>query len=177
MPTFLTAECRGFFNHWQSLPKDGLAPTSETFLDFPQPLYAPYVYILEYAGNDLIIRLIGTALVERWKQNRTGQSFNIHQDPQVREMFFLNSLNVVHLPCALRAVNRFRLASGQNVSTEAIILPLTIGADRPLRLVTYSHLFEEPNEKDELGGWEDVLDHEWIDLGAGVPEDFAQSSQ
>lgn len=176
MPTFQTDKCKGFFEHWLSLPKDGLEPTSETFLDTANPNYAPFVYILEFSNNGLIIRLMGTALVERWKQDRTGQSFMINQDASVRKVFFENSANVVHVPCGLRATNRFKLGTGQRVSTEAITLPLATGPGRPERIVSFSQMFEHTSDKEAIGGWEGVVNHEWIDLGAGVPNEFKVSA-
>ncbi len=87
MPDFQTQECEGFFEHWQSLPKDGLAPTSETFLDQAHPAYAPMICVLEHADTDLIVRLMGTGLVERWGMDRTGKKAIEHEDPKVRDAF------------------------------------------------------------------------------------------
>lgn len=170
--SFQTPECRGFYEHWQSLPKHGLAPTSETFLDTAHPVYAPSIYILEFSGSDIIIRLMGTALVERWKKDRTGQSFLTSQNPEVHKIFMANSSHIVNKPCGLRATNRFRLSTSQRVSTEAVTLPLATAPERPARLVSYSQMFEDPGDKEMVGGWENVVDHEWVDLGAGVPDYF-----
>ncbi|NKB43492.1 MAG: hypothetical protein GKS03_04355 [Alphaproteobacteria bacterium] len=171
-PSFQAPECRGFYEHWQSLPKNGLAPTSETFLDAAHPVYAPSVYILEFSDSDIIIRLMGTALVERWKKDRTGECFLTTQDSEVKKVFVINSSQIVNIPCGLRATNQFLLSTGQRVSTEAIALPLTAAHGRPLRFVSYSHMFEKPADDEKVGGWEDVVDQEWINLGAGVPERF-----
>lgn len=37
-PSFETKECRGFYAHWQSLPKINLVPTSESFFRFAAPI-------------------------------------------------------------------------------------------------------------------------------------------
>lgn len=171
MPQFRTEECKGFFEHWRSLPAAGLAPTSETFLDYAHPKYAPLVYVLEHAGTDLVIRLMGTGLVERWGKDRTGETFAVNEDPDIRKIFFENSLKIVDIPCAMRAVNRFVLSSGRMVFNEAILAPLATPHGKPTRLVSFSHVFKDPpKEEDSVGGWKNVLDHEWIDLGAGVPD-------
>ena len=172
VPSFQTSECRGFYEYWQSLPRHNLAPTSEIFLDASNPRYAPFVYILEFSGSDIVIRLMGTALVERWKADRTGEKFLTTQDAETKKVFLTNCSHIVSMPCGLRATNRFRLSAGQRVSTEAIALPLAPGPGRPQRFVSYSQMFEEPSDEDKVGGWEDVVDHEWIDLGAGVPDYF-----
>lgn len=111
-PSFETKECRGFYAHWQSLPKINLVPTSESFLDSPHPFYAPSVYILEFSESDVFIRLMGTALVDRWKIDRTGQRFLTTQDSETKKIFVINRSHIVIKPCGLRATNHFRLSAG-----------------------------------------------------------------
>ena len=72
MAALLSKHSQGFFEHWKSLRKgDALVPLQKDFLDQPHPQFAPYLYIIEVAGRELIIRLMGTALVERGGRDRT----------------------------------------------------------------------------------------------------------
>ncbi len=115
---------------------------------------------------------MGTALVDRWKVDRTGQRFLTTQDSETKKIFVINCSHIVNKPCGLRATNHFRLSAGQRISTEAIALPLAPAPGRPSRFVSYSQIFEQPDEQNSVGGWEDVVDQEWIDIGAGIPDQF-----
>jgi hypothetical protein len=70
-----------------------LAPTSETFWDRAHPKFAPLIYVLEHAGTDLIVRLMGTGLVERWGTDRTGKKAIEHDDPKVRALCLAEQLS------------------------------------------------------------------------------------
>jgi hypothetical protein len=42
--------------------------------------------------------------------------------------------------------------------------------------VSYSHIFNDPpKDRDKIGAWNNMLEFEWIDLRAGVPEDDASA--
>src|SRR5688572_22590396 len=54
-----------FLTHWQALPRQGLVPTLETFLDRPHPGFAPWINILDFVSeNEMPVRYFGTRLTD-----------------------------------------------------------------------------------------------------------------
>lgn len=88
-PTFLSDDCQGFFRHWQSLcAEDQSVPLQTDFLSNPHPTYAPFQLIVDLMSDHLLIRLMGTELVERWGRDKTGEKVGDDQTPEVRDAIF-----------------------------------------------------------------------------------------
>ena len=54
--------------------KGELTLAQSVFLDTPNPKFAPYLYIVEVCETGLLIRMMGTKLVELWGRDRAGES-------------------------------------------------------------------------------------------------------
>lgn len=169
--TFQSQDCLGFMNHWQSLCAAGELVTAQSvFLDNPHPTYAPFLHIADVMEDHMIFRLMGTKLVERWGRDKTGERVGLNQPPAIRRALFENSRAAIAVPCGFLMEIEFASVSGAEMSIEAIVLPLSLGADRPLRLVSYSAVLKQLKHGDHSDHYLGLPKAEWLDLGAGVPE-------
>lgn len=170
---FKSKDCQGFFEHWQSLRVDGtLIPSQRDFLDNPQPNYAPFIHISEVTGTGtMIVRLMGTGLVERWGKDKTGEAMGEGQPQHVRAALYGNSRQVITTPCGLRSEIEMAASSGSEMVIEAVTLPIGVEPGRPGRLVDYSALMRKLEYGEHSERYKSLANVEWIDLGAGVPDD------
>lgn len=166
------ADHQTFLTHWKSLRQPGeLVVSSADFLDNPHALLAPNVLILDVHDDDVIVRLIATAIVERWGVDLTGKSMFTAHMPMKREDTLFNFNSVIDKPCGLLSVNNTRTSGGRAVVSETLSLPLSVLPGRPKRLINYSRLID-PMEEDERSEEVAAYEHqEWIDIGAGVPDE------
>ncbi len=170
---FQSEECRGFFEHWLSLRDEGeFVPLHRDFLDNPNPKYAPLIHISEMnEGGTMIVRLMGTGLVERWGRDKTGEAMGEGQPESVREALYSNTRQVISTPCGLRSEIELASSSGSEMLIEAVTLPLTDEAGKPGRLVAYSALMQKLQYGEHSERYKKLANVEWIDLGAGTPQD------
>ena len=111
-------------NYWQSLRTGTGIPTTESFFDrVPTPI-APYLIVFERIDSDLIVRLIGTQLDERWGGDMTGKSW-LRQNPHLKTANVLWNFNTIHdYPCGACALGGFVTNNGRNLSVETISFQL-----------------------------------------------------
>lgn len=173
---FQSKDCRGFFEHWQSLRADGsILPSQKDFLDNADPRYAPFTHISEVDdAGVMIVRLMGTALVERWGKDKTGEAMAADQPEEVREALYGNTRKVISTPCGLRSEIELAGSSGSEMIIEAITLPIGVEPGRPGRLVAYSALMRKLEYGEHSQQYKSLANVEWIDIGAGVPGDPPQ---
>jgi hypothetical protein len=145
-------------------------PTQQAFLDQPHPAFAPYLHIAEIAGDHLVFRLMGTALVERWGTDKTGEMIGKDQPDDIRDALFQNTVDAYAIPCGFWIELEFASITGAEMAIEAIVLPLAVAAGRPGRLVSYSDVLHHLPHGEHSDRYLDLPDSDWIDLGAGVPD-------
>lgn len=169
MSIVLEPSCAAFLAHWKSLRGDALVPTVAAFIDRPSPLHAPYLFMATVNGDDLILRLIGTALVERWGRDLTGQRLYMSKSGDYRRAIAENFNRVVTQPCGCYAINEYMSGRQRYVAVKVLYLPLWDEAGRPPRVVGYSTETEKRSENELLVDRRRTVEANWIDLGAGVP--------
>lgn len=170
---FKSKDSQGFFEHWQSLRTgSNLIPAQKDFLDNPQPNYAPFIHISEVTDTGImIVRLMGTGLVERWGKDKTGEAMGEGQPEHVREALYSNTRLVIATPCGVRSEIELAANSGSEMVVEAVTLPIGVEPGRPGRLVAYSALMRKLEYGEHSQRYKSLANVEWIDLGAGVPGD------
>lgn len=173
---FQSKECRGFFEHWRSLRTNGnIIPEQKDLLDNADPLYAPYIHISEVSDEGtMIVRLMGTGLVERWGKDKTGEAMGEGQPDDVREALYGNTRMVISTPCGLRSEIEMAANSGSEMIIEAITLPIGVDPGRPGRLVAYSALMRKLEYGEHSQRYKSLANVEWFDIGAGVPDEPPQ---
>lgn len=170
-PSFRSEECQGFLNHWLSLRADGEMVTAQSvFLDNPHPSYAPFLHIADMMEDHLVFRLMGTQLVERWGRDKTGEMVGQDQPPVLRDALFKNGRQCAISLCGVRMEIEFASVNGAEMSIECIVLPLSLGPDKPMRLLSYSTVLRQLKHGDHSDHYLGLPVAEWIDIGAGVPE-------
>lgn len=167
---FQTLACVEFLDHWRRLPRQGLAPHGRAFLDHaPFPLM-PYVFIHELKPEGLLIRFMGTGLVQRWRHDLTGQVFGATLDRAARDSVVATAQRVAEHPCGLWQLGQFTTIAGRAMSFEALLLPLAVDPGKPARIVTFSQLIGEVRENEPVDRFASAGRRHWLDVGAGVPD-------
>ena len=147
-----------------------VVPKQSVFLDNPHPRFAPHLHIAQFRNGRLIFRLIGTKLVERWGRDKTGEVVAEGQPAEMQQSLYRNSWSSISQPCGFRMNMKFAASTGARFSVEAVVLPLQIGGGKPNRLVSYSEVVEKLKYGDLSQVYLGIPDVEWIDIGAGVPD-------
>ena len=171
MESELEATCASFLAHWKALRSGAdLVPTIESFLDRPSPLHAPWLFMAEISGPDVIVRLEGTGLVGRWGRDLTGERLFREKSPAYVAQIADNFRNVLQQPCGCYALNHYQSGRGRNVRVRVLYLPLAAKAGRLPRIVGYSvELQRRPFDDVALANTRNTVEAEWIDVGGGIP--------
>lgn len=158
-----------FLNHWRALRRGTDVPTSEDYLDQIDFRIAPMIILFECTESDVIVRMQGTKVVERWGYNKTGGSWLESKPESARGAILANMHDCVSHRCGVWAKSASVTQSGHVAKLENLTLPLSAKSGRPGRLVTLSNLLEPHDERD---GAKDRIDKrilDWFDLGRGIP--------
>lgn len=158
-------------SYWQSLRTGAGIPTTEDFFDHVPARIAPYLILFECIDNDLIVRLIGTQLDERWGGNMTGQSWP-SVNPHLKAANIISNFMTLHdHPCGACAHGGFMTSSGRNMSVETISFPLAVRNGRPPRVISGSFTLQSLDFDEYSRGRMAPRTVEWVDLGFGVPKE------
>lgn len=164
------ADIETFLNYWKSLRNDGeTIVRSDVFIDNPNPLFASNTLILDYYPDDIIIRLQATELVERWGEDKTGQSMFDAPLPMNKSDMLLNVSRLIKQPCGLLSAHQTRTSGGRILVIETLGLPLLTPPDKPKRMVNYSWLINPLKDGEHSQAVTTYEKQEWIDIGAGIP--------
>lgn len=169
MVAFESELTTAFLAHWTSLRRGTAIPTTEDYLDRMDRRFAPLIVVFDCTAEDVIVRLQGTAVVERWGVNRTGQSWLAHKPPGTRAAILANMTDCVARPCGVWAYGAAVSRLGRSAKLENLTLPLGVRGERPLRLVTLSNQLDRFNERDGAKDHSAKRTLDWYDVGFGVP--------
>src|SRR2546423_1217838 len=123
MPIDLEDTCASFLAHWKSVRGAALVPTVAAFLDNVSPTHAPWLFMAELHGNDLIVRLEGTGLVGRWGRDLPGAKLLKDKHPDyVRQVADISRAVLKH-PCGYYALTHYLPGRGKNVRVRFLSLP------------------------------------------------------
>jgi hypothetical protein len=115
------------------------------------------------------LRFQGTAVVERWGKDRTGQSWIAGKPPHRRTEILGNMADCIRTPCGALSHSIYFAQFGRHAKLESLTLPLAVAPGRPGRLLSLSNLLEPMTERD--GGADHVEKRhvDWVDVGFGKP--------
>ena len=165
---FLSPLSSQFLGHWKQLRGSNPLPHSSAFLDRALPELAPITSILEVFEGDMRVRLQGTAIVERWGDDKTGFSFFELNPLMPRNAILGNIRLAMGRPCGLGSRSRLGNLSNRVTIVEIVSLPLAVDAGRPPRLVNISSIVEALGYDERATGLT-TMAFEWIDVGHGIP--------
>ncbi|WP_020591521.1 PAS domain-containing protein [Kiloniella laminariae] len=162
-----------FFEHWQSLPREGLLPLRSSFLPERVPRLLSTLSIYELVSRDFIkFRLIGTAIRERMGADMTGKNYLDFVDPARREKSGGSFWAVVEQPCAMRVISNHAMTSGRHMFLEVLMVPVENDMGANPVVLCQTNEINKPG-KDEFHNPDGlklvtVSNREFIDIGAGL---------
>ena len=142
-------------------------PMQADFFDHAEPEYAPFLHVAEIGKDNLTFRLMGTALVERWGRDKTGEIVGLEQPEEFRSALFKNSKIAYAIPCGFRLVIEFAASNGSELEVEAAVLPLAVEPGRPGRMVSYSQVMQTLKYGTHSERYLRLPTVTWIGIGAG----------
>lgn len=161
--------CRLFYEHWDSLRSDNPYPSLADFLDAPNVTIAPYTFVVDRVGNDLVTRLFGTGLVEARGADLTGQNYALSKSVSIARAIVSNVTLVTVRPCGLRAVDIFSSTKGKQYLSEVVVLPLGEPGNS-YQAAGINDVRGTLSYDETINGWRGAKEIEWIDIGYGVPD-------
>ena len=167
--TFESPLTLAFLEHWQNLRKDQHLPTTEYYFDHIDARFAPLLLMFECMADDVVLRFQGTAIVERWGKDRTGESWLAGKPPHHSVAILGNMVDCVNTPCGALSHSTYYAKFGRKAKLESLTVPLTVAPGRPGRLLSFSNLLESMSDRD--GGPDRIEKRSvaWIDIGFGKP--------
>jgi hypothetical protein len=169
---FLTSEVKRFFEAWQALRAGETVPHYRVLFEALAPDLIPGMMLLEEsAGERYIVRFMGTALVEFWGGDLTGQDRFAAMPPKAAATAERNLHELLAVPCGATAVQPY----GAQLQHEAEIIVLPVGNDpgKPRRLACFAQDVKNPLNGGPAGGPRNTAavryQQTWVDLGFGLP--------
>ena len=160
---------RAFLAHWRSLPRAGLVPSLEAFLDKAHPGFAPWLNILDFISEDeMPVRYFGTRLVESFGEI-TRLNFLDFLNKDVRPRVARAHRLICETPCGWATHARAITNGGREMVAETVSLPLSRDG-KPASVVKLTNVIEHLNYRESLVTVDRVENEHWIDLGAGTPK-------
>jgi hypothetical protein len=165
---------RTYAAYWGALPKDNLIPSRTSFDPADLPAILPGFAVHEFLSpNNILVRLCGSAVVERFGYEMTGKNYLSHfRAPRQPEVYEALS-KVIDCPCGLLVHIRMFRESGITIDYEVLGFPFR-NEQGIANLAIYhtetlkSHPKLAPRgdrRKDSM-----PLRRMYIDIGAGVPD-------
>jgi hypothetical protein len=156
-----------FLAHWQALRADAHVPTLADFLDKPLPQLQPWISIFDVVENNLVLRLVGTSMVQFIGRDFTGTTLEDFAAPDGREEIRSPYLKIIQQPCGGLASTLWATSHGRDVEIRSIGLPLVRKSGASVAW------FNEPARPMDLGEKGVVvrrrMSQEWVDIGFGIP--------
>ena len=169
MADFVSPNSSELLAYWQSQRQGSRLPASEDFFDHVPPNLAPSLILFEIIGEALIVRFLGTQLVERWGKDLTGKNwldFNAQVNPvSLRSNFLMLNQH----PCGGTALGGFVTSTGRNLNVETSSYPLGVRANRTPRVICGTFSLEALGYDEHSRGWSPPRTLQWVDVGFGVP--------
>lgn len=172
--SFCSPAAQAYAAYWDALPKINLIPSRSSFDPADLPSILPGFAVHEFVSPDnILVRLCGSAVVERFGYEMTGKNYLSHFKPSRQPEVYDALSNVIDCPCGLLVHIRMFRESGVMIDYEVLGLPFR-NEQGVANLAIYhsetlkSHPKLAPREdrrKDSM-----PLRRMYIDIGAGIPD-------
>lgn len=168
------AEVAAFYNHWASLRKGRVVPRLRDFLDHPQPRFQPHLTIVDVDPEGRAsVRLMGSERHDLGAEPVKGvESMRVVYSPRLYPKLYAVSQECVNRPCGFRAQRTFESGDGREYRGAVITLPLAVDDAKTRTFVHFQHLLGPKAYSGSAQVVTAIHNPQWIDIGAGVPEDF-----
>lgn len=159
-----------FFDHWQSLRSGNDMPTSEAFLDNPNPRIQANAFIFELASETrTVFRLVGTEIVMIWGKDFTKLSVEEAFTADLAATYLADPRACIPNACGLWEQGIFGDTRGREVILELMYVPLKVQSERPARLGGFLNWHGTSDTAASRMGLIALTRRHWIDIGAGIP--------
>ncbi|WP_417513294.1 PAS domain-containing protein [Minwuia sp.] len=170
------AHCRRHHDYWWELrARSGDAiPTRGMFDPAQVKTVLPFVLLHDLSQPDKsILRLIGTAISERFGFDPTGRDYLEFVSEDRRATAYRALWNTATQPCGMRVVIEARYRSGKRTVGESMGYPLTGSRGQPLMMFVDELIEKDVHDLDQRAQPLDlfhVRERDFVDVGFGVPE-------
>jgi hypothetical protein len=160
--------CWAFLEFWKSLRAGALMPATEAFLDAVPPHFMRNIYIIDVLPDESRVRFQSTEIIARWGFDATGGDVVQGRSAKLKAQVIALLAAMTAHRCGYYTRTNYMTARERPINTHLLRLPLAVKAGRPPRVVNFT---ESQFPTDGEDGWTalEVLEHGWLDLGAGVP--------
>lgn len=167
--------CRSFARYWWHLRDQcGGVPDKSAF-DPGQVKPALPMILLHDLGTPgkSVLRLIGTAIAERYGFDATGHDYLEFVSPERRETAYHELIKTASHPCGMRILIECSYKSGKTTVGESIGFPFK-GRDGHKLMMFCDQLIDAPrldlNQREEPLQFHTVRERDYVDIGFGEPK-------
>lgn len=173
---FRSARCQALSDYWWNLRAEtpDSVPT-RAMIDPGQikPLL-PYLLIHDLATPGMsILRLVGTAIAERFGVDPTGRNYLDFVSPERQADAYQHLYSTATHPCGMRVINRARYQSGKWTVAEAVGFPLRHHSSGTPMMLFVDDLVEEVqydmDQRERPVEMFHIPERDYLDVGFGVP--------
>ncbi|HEX3883552.1 MAG TPA: PAS domain-containing protein [Stellaceae bacterium] len=158
---------------WAALPRRDGVPMRSDFDPISVRRILPVVCLVERVKEgDWRMRLAGTEIERRWGKPLTGLSYTDIMAPAAARSTLCEFDAMCAQPCGSWSLRHLELSSGRHLDAETLRLPLR-AADGCISLILAcggeltGRFLHEPDKCREVVT---VLEQQFLDIGAGIPE-------
>jgi len=171
--SYLAKASREWVDHWRSLPRDCLVPVRSAFDPLAVPRLLPHMLICDLTEPGIVrIRLMGTEMASSFGFDPTGRDYLDLVAPERWAAAYQGFAVPASHPCGMRVLGENQYVVGGPVSVETVGLPFRRDDGDGMQMVFVGSTLGPAQEH-----WRDrgptksfnVLEREFIDIGAGVP--------
>lgn len=154
---------------WDALRNGATIPHTSDFLACGPYRMMKDTFIFESVPQKLIVRFMGTSLVNAWCADLTDQCFLDAVQPayrsDARDFFAVVGRMPAGASLSLKALTIKRLT----LEFDLLVLPLAVDAGKPARQAAYAQL-PDLSFDDLIHSIQWPKRPQWIDIGCGTPE-------
>ncbi len=158
---------------WSALPRHDGVPARSDFDPMAVHQVLPVVSLIErIEEGEWRMRLAGTEIERRWGRGLTGLSYTDIMAPAAATSTLCEFEAICRQPCGSWSMRHLELSSGRRIDVETLRLPLR-AADGSVSLILScsgelsGRFLHEPDRCREILT---VIEQEFLDIGAGIPE-------
>ena len=133
----------------------------------------PFIYIVEWnSRDDVVIRICGTGLEERFGKSLKGANYFKFCSPDQRPFFSILVEAVIHHPCALEVSRNVEMEDGTTREFSSLNLPLADDEGNPRFIVGMMNITRKApfGKTKQVGNARSIINkYGYIDIGFGTP--------
>lgn len=167
---FQSAGAAAFFAAWKGLCLNTPIPHYREVFQSLSTEMIPRLIILEEAGDQHIIRFMGTLRTEVWGKDLTGTNALALMKPGVALAARRNMHTMCEHPCGMYHMSHYITPTGREVHMENVTVPVGNDPGLPRRLLNFIEEISMIAYGEPRGEILGATQRTWLDIGAGIPK-------